>query len=90
MKRVDLGDGNYAIIDDDCEYINDHKWFTGSHVYAVRTDNDTKERIRMHRRLLDFPDSLFVDHINGDVRDNRMCNIRACASPNRKVKGFSV
>ncbi len=32
--------------------------------------------ILMHRYLMDAPDELQVDHINGDGLDNRRCNLR--------------
>lgn len=32
----------------------------------------------LHRYLLDAPEDMFVDHINGDPLDNRRCNLRCC------------
>lgn len=35
-----------------------------------------KKKIRLHRYLMNCPDGLVVDHINGDTKDNRISNLR--------------
>lgn len=35
--------------------------------------------VKMHRYLIDAPDGLVVDHINGDSLDNQISNLRACS-----------
>lgn len=34
------------------------------------------KRIRLHRYIMNCPDGLVVDHINGDTKDNRISNLR--------------
>lgn len=65
----------------------------GNHIYAIHQPRDcTKSKvaplIRMHRFILNAPDALEVDHINGFTLDNRRANLRLCErinnSRNRK------
>jgi len=52
--------------------------------WGVRSDNSVvvwfgrKKTILMHRVLMNPPDGIEVDHINGDRLDNRRCNLRLC------------
>jgi hypothetical protein len=43
---------------------------------------------RLHRVIMDCPDGMTVDHINGDTMDNRRCNLRiATQSQNQMNRG---
>lgn len=45
--------------------------------------------LRLHRLILDAPEGMVVDHINGDTLDNRRSNLRVCTQAqnllNRKM-----
>lgn len=77
VKEIDLTLGLKSIVDDeDYEWISKLNWQAskrrdGKCFYAV-----SKGGIRMHRLILDCPDELIVDHINGNGLDNRKCNLR--------------
>jgi len=81
VKTIPLTQGQVALVDDaDYEYLNRFKWYANKicrTYYAVR--NVRRGKILMHRAILDAPDGLEVDHINGDGLDNRRLNIRLCS-----------
>ena len=73
MREIKLTQGRVAIVDaEDYESLSKHNWYV-SNGYAIRRDHKTT--VRMHRQIMDFPDSQ-VDHISGNRLDNRRCNLR--------------
>ena len=77
-KEIQLTRGQKTIVDDeDYEYLMQWKWHCNDGGYAVRrTPKGPVQAVRMHRQLLNAPDGLEVDHINGNRLDNRRCNLR--------------
>lgn len=77
--------GNIALIDiDDIEKIQKFCWYmapTGYFFGRTGTDMVSKNYIALHRYLFDLSskDKVFVDHINGDIKDNRRSNLRLCS-----------
>jgi hypothetical protein len=70
------------------------KWSISDTGYCVRIDNKNKKQIRMHRIIMNPPDNMVIDHINGNPLDNRRCNLRIVTFQqnhfNRtKAKGYS-
>lgn len=64
--------------DEDYERLSQYKWHVTWNGYAARygwVDGEYRY-IRMHREILEAPDGLDVDHINGDRLDNRKSNLR--------------
>jgi len=57
-----------------------HSWCISKTGYAVA--NISKRVTKMHRLLMDCPDNLVVDHINGNPLDNRRANLRVCTPKN--------
>lgn len=80
--EIVLTRGYVALVDDeDLDRINQYKWYAsqgggGRKFYAVQATS--KRRLRMHRLVLNAPDGMEVDHINGDTLDNRKENLRLC------------
>lgn len=86
-KLILCAPGHTALVDDaDFYALSEFKWRAvpcgtkKDHSRPARTERvDGKVRtIFLYRQLLDAPAGLCVDHINGDVWDNRRCNLRLC------------
>ena len=85
IKTIPLTQGKVALVDDeDYHELSKYRWCAhkyGNLWYAVRMsprDPVTHKRtgIRMHRIIVDTPDGMDTDHINGNGLDNRRCNLR--------------
>lgn len=87
-KEIPLSQGRLALVDDaDYAELSQHKWFVDHYGYAVRNFPRSlcKTRdIRMHRVILNAPDGMTVDHINGNRLDNRRCNLRLATDAQNK------
>ena len=87
MKKIKLTRNKYALVDDNLfDYLNQWKWYAKSSkwgYYAVREQHisgsgkkEIKERIRMHRLIMNPPKNKQIDHINHNGLDNRKENLR--------------
>jgi hypothetical protein len=77
--------------DDDYEKYNHLVWHLSDTGYAVRRTNG--ETTRLHRLIMNCPEGLVVDHLNGNKLDCRKSNMRICSqaenSKNRHgIKGY--
>ena len=91
MNYIELTQGKYTIVDDeDLKEVSKYKWYF-SNGYARRDAGYgiNRERIKMHRFILNIPKNVQVDHKNGDTLDNRRENLRICTKAenlrNRKI-----
>ena len=86
MAEIKLTKGKYALVDDaDFEWLNQWKWHLVFGKYAAhRLPPDERyahgKYIYMHRLIMDTPDNMDTDHINGDGLDNRRSNLRTCTT----------
>ena len=95
VRYISLGEGKSAMVDAaDFEWLNRYKWRTtgGSGGYARSTIGG--KNVAMHRLIMNASPGLVVDHINGNIWDNRRHNLRVCtvaqnARNRRSLRGTS-
>lgn len=60
--------------------LSEYKWTSQinpvGQIYFYASVN--KKVKRLHRLIMNCPDDMVVDHINGNTLDNRKCNLRVC------------
>ncbi len=84
FRRIPLTQRRYAIVDPaDYTRLAEYKWHANrsrTTFYAQRKkwlpELKKEVTVRMHRHILNVPDNLLVDHINGNGLDNRRANLR--------------
>lgn len=59
---------------EDIKKICFYRWSLDGRGYVV----NVKERIKLHRFIMNCPKDKYIDHINGDRLDNRKSNLRIC------------
>jgi hypothetical protein len=91
-KRIPLGRGLFALIDDeDYELIAAFSW----HLHGSSNCEGyyAASNVKMHRMIINAPPGTVVDHINGNKLDNRKKNLRFCThaenQQNTKSRGGS-
>jgi HNH endonuclease/AP2 domain len=84
MKYIKLTKGKRTVVDDeDYEWLNKMKWYLMTDNYAVRrtlvsVDGLPRKIIWMHRLIINCPEKMQTDHVNGNGLDNRKENLRIC------------
>ena len=80
VRHIALPKGKHAGVDAaDFERLNGFRWHAtcARGRYYAATVIDGKS-VAMHRLLMDPPEGMVVDHINGSGLDNRRANLRIC------------
>ena len=87
IRRIPLGHGLYALVDAaDYEWLSQWSWRLHGG-YAVRHEKGNK-RIFMHRQIMQAPEGMVVDHMDGNQRNNCRTNLRVCTpAENARNKG---
>lgn len=79
-KLISLTQGKFALVDvEDYEMVSQWKWYYRKDGYAARGAYPGKT-ILMHRVIINPPEDMKVDHINGECSDNRKSNLRICSN----------
>ncbi len=80
VRYIPLTRGLFAIVDAaDYERVSRYKWCatgSGSRAYACRSHYG--RHLSMHRFIMNPPDGMVVDHIDGNRLNNRRSNLRIC------------
>jgi HNH endonuclease len=93
VKTIPLTQGKVALVDDsDYEFLSARKWYYKEGYAACNTPGTyNRKTIRMHRLLMSPGVGQQVDHINGDMLDNRRENLRICTpTQNAANKRLSI
>ena len=93
MKQISLTKGQFTIVDnEDFERLNQYKWFCSNRGYVCRNKKlgygkFNRKTEWMHRLIINTPENMYTDHINGNKLDNRKSNLRICikSENNRNV-----
>ena len=83
-KQIPLTQGKFATVDDeDYDRLMKYKWCArirddGAAWYACRKEivDGKHHQQQMHRFILDAPNGMLCDHVNGNGLDNRRVNLR--------------
>ena len=96
VRRIPMAHGQFVLVDAaDYEWLRKYKWSPrGSGRYAARRENG--KTIYMHREIMNAPEGMVVDHIDGNGLNNRRRNLRVCTQgengcnsrPRRNRSGF--
>jgi hypothetical protein len=77
VKRIPVGHGLYVYVDAaDYEWLSRYKWSLCGNGYAARREKG--KTILMHRQIMQAPEGMVVDHIDGNPINTRRANLRTC------------
>jgi hypothetical protein len=80
VKEIKLANSDNCthVDDEDYEKFKDFPWRKSQHGYAIicKAVNKRSKTFHLHREIMNAPEGLYVDHINGDPLDNRKENLR--------------
>ena len=79
-KKLNIKGKIVLVDEEDIPKLGKRKWYISQRGYASRNTTVNWKRFRetMHRLIMDAPEGLQVDHINGNKLDNRKSNLRLC------------
>jgi hypothetical protein len=83
---VDAGHGQFTKVSNaDFHRIEHIKWHVAYNGYVHGYDSSTGRQVLLHRVIMNTPKGMQTDHISGDKKDNRRCNLRICTQYQNKA-----
>ena len=87
--------GKFKVLIDaeDWERVSQFKWNVNKNVrnkhkgvfYIITNSKGAPKRgMKLHRYIMECPDRMVIDHVNGDTLDNRKSNLRVCTRADNK------
>lgn len=79
-KNLKLSNGGYTIIDNiDYELVKNYKWYKikKRNTWYARTCIQ-KKCVYIHRLIMNHPEGMMIDHLDGNALNNRRNNLRIC------------
>lgn len=74
------GKNKYAIIDDNMAYLKKYTWRVtpAGYVYRAVWSKERQNNLStyLHREIMNCPKNFMVDHLNGNILDNRKNNLK--------------
>lgn len=88
IMRIKVTNGTFIIDESSYKKIQPYKWYIAKsktasgkariQIIAPAIFKTDPSVVQLSRLITDAKKGLVVDHINGDVLDNRLCNLRIC------------
>lgn len=78
MKKVKVGSGFALVDDEDYDKVSKISWSNHLGYACWRHWKTRGKRLWMHRLIMNAPEDMIIDHINGNRSDNRKENLRLC------------
>jgi len=83
MKKIILSNGRVTLVDDeDYDHLSQFRWYQHHSGYAVRSiypnGRCKAKQVSMHSLLIDRPEGMVIDHIDGNTLNNQKTNLRVC------------
>jgi hypothetical protein len=91
MSRRPKPHGPVAVDVEDQHLLARSPWHRDSHGYLAGSRVVGSTRLKLHRLIAGAQRGEMVDHINGDILDNRRCNLRVCSNrQNQQNRRFQM
>lgn len=83
IQSKTYGEKIFFIDGEDLEKIKGYKWiprrYKNKSIFYINTYTKENNSLLLHRLIMDFPEGMVVDHIDGNPLNNQKSNLRVCS-----------